>query len=854
MTTTPLPAGAAAAPVSGGGALLFASGGELPDDPPVPPAAAPSAVGGARGRLRGVGPRFVKKGPVVVPNASTRWDSLGSDGVSHHPVLVLPEWYETLAGFFVDFYEALDGIVNLESIDDPVFRRAHDVARRRRDGEVLPEWYETDACYFVDFYEALESIDDPDIRRANDALKKHYALVKKATKDDIPWAEVDKKRYLCGKPQGIVCGHYSPSVEAGPVTNAGMNVHISASEKDGERTRVKQKSVCLRFQSQAIALETAEHHDGYTVVRVVEPVEGVPGAMVERFVAVQNSSAALLHFDVFERWPCVDGNDVDIEGAVRKRLGPDALVEGDNLFANLIQARRLYVAEKFGGEPPPVMVWNRGTTDGVTFGCAQVGTFESLETTCGEEKVSSTYHMAYMMRKSPAMKVAAPYADAAMREFISGARPGALKFPKNRRDGYWAFFHEVAEMTDEERRMMREEFLAFMREIGERGGKTVSDAWEAFKAGKADDAQRAIVEAQMEGSKTVSDAWEAFKAGKADDAQRAIVEAMMEGPRTVWDALEAVRYDFENGTTTATEEQFDIAQRVFAPKMMRRGENPAEIIIWRNKDAALAALEPGTDSGETVADAAFPARAAEPTKTKGAAKLKDPAQGECASEPDAFKFGTIGNACMNLLKNAGADGLSTSTLAQEINELELAKLSGRTTKKNVARSLGKDRRFVRVAPGVFALKDSSSHLFSALAAQDWVREAYLGDGNGDFVPGDGEDDVEFLTEKASLVPLKASGEYKAIFKVYTARAATSPRPLYSDVYKCVRDECEFSTGSGFVRVYLPVGTKTRVSSKVVTFLKSFLFKVRKLTDADVNAKNAVAAAEKKKKAKKAKES
>jgi hypothetical protein len=665
---------------------------------------------------------------------------------------------------------------------------------------------------------------------------------------------VDKKRYLCGEPQGIVCAHYSPSVEAGPVTNAGMNVHISASEKDGERTRLKQKSVCLRFQSQAIALETAEHHDGYTVVRVVEPVEGVPGAMVERFVAVQNSSAALLHFDVFERWPCVDGNDVDIEGAVRKRLGPKALVEGDNLFANLIQARRLYVAKKFGGEPPPVMVWNRGTTDGVTFGGAQVGTFESLEITCGEEKVSSTYHMAYMMRKSPAMKVAAPYADAAMREFISGARPGALKFPKNRRDGYWAFFHEVAEMTDEERRMMREEFLAFMREIGERGGKTVSDAWEAFKAGKADDAQRAIVEAQMEGSKTVSDAWEAFKAGKADDAQRAIVEAMMEGPRTVWDALEAVRYDFENGTTTATEEQFDIAQRVFAPKMMRRGENPAEIIIWRNKDAALAALEPGTDSGETVADAAFPARAAEPTKTKGAAKLKDPAQGECASEPDAFKFGTIGNACMNLLKNAGADGLSTSTLAQEINELELAKLSGRTTKKNVARSLGKDRRFVRVAPGVFALKDSSSHLFSALAAQDWVREAYLGDGNGDFVPGDGEDDVEFLTEKASLVPLKASGEYKAIFKVYTARAATSPRPLYSDVYKCVRDECEFSTGSGFVRVYLPVGTKTRVSSKVVTFLKSFLFKVRKLTDADVNAKNAVAAAEKKKKAKKAKES
>jgi len=382
-----------------------------------------------------------------------------------------------------------------------------------------------------------------------------------------------------------------------------------------------------------------------------------------------------------------------------------------------------------------------------------------------------------------------------------------------------------------------------------KGSKTVSDAWEAFKAGEANDAQRAIVEAQMEGGKTVSAAWEAFKAGEANDAQRALVEAMMEGPRTVSAALEAVRYDSENGTTTATEEQLDIAQRFFAPRMKRRGENPAEIIIWRNKDAALAALEPGTDSGETVADAAFPARAAEPTKTKGDAKLKDPAQGGCASEPDASKFGKIGNACMNLLKNAGADSLSTSTLAQEINKLELAKLSGQTSKKAVARSLGKDSRFVRVGAGVFALKDSSSHLFSA---QDWVREAYLGDGNGDFVPGDGEDDVEFLTEKANLVPLKASGAYKAQFKVYTARAATSPRSLYSDVYKCVRDECEFYTGSGFVTVFLPVGTKTRVSSKVVTFLKSFLFKVRKLTDADVNAKNAVAAAEKKKKAKKAK--
>ena len=1375
-TTTTSTPGAAAARASGGGALLFASGAELPDDPPVPLAAAPevdaapSAVGGARGRPRRVGPRWVrkssvgarwvKKGPVVVPNASARWDSLGSDGVSHRPVLVLPEWYETLACFFVDFYEALDGIVNLESIDDPVCRRAHDVARRRRDGDPLPEWYETDACYFVDFFEALESIDDPDIRRANDALKKHYAWVKKKTKDDIPWAEVDKKRYLCGEPQGIVCAHYSPSVEAGPVTNAGMNVHISASEKDGERTRLKQKSVCLRFQSQAIALETAEHHDGYTVVRVVEPVEGVPGAMVERFVAVQNSSAALLHFDVFERWPCVDGNDVDIEGAVRKRLGPKALVEGDNLFANLIQARRLYVAKKFGGEPPPVMVWNRGTTDGVTFGGAQVGTFESLKITCGEKNVSSTYHMAFMMRKSLAMKVAAPYADAAMREFISRARPGALKFPKKRRDGYWAFFHEVAEITDEERRVMREEFLAFMRELRKR----VSDAWEAFEAGTADDKQLAMIEAMMEGSakgrKTISDAREAaramveamteglatsrktisaavaaFRAGKADDAQLAMVVARMKGlakgRKTISAAvaafeagdaddaqlaiveaqmesiaLAAVWCDFENGTTTSTEEQLDIARRLFAPRMTRWGKSPAEIIIWRNQDAALAAFEPGTgvsvptrvpgfknrgntcflaataqvlcglsafagdlvalpdasspgalgfgsafegaagadargapspgsrggvasalralvrarddhaslfdnpvtrasatasldpsqlkeaiqsrhvqyqgneqhdaheflghtlqalsqevagngvssarsptcrfegaftttfrceecetyacsstepewfrwlsldlpdsdtgsaeplelegliaryfapetveklcerdgcdgthaemarqlirapeallvhlkryrtegeglnlryvkdsrevelpmtvtlaphdgvsaaadpdspadeaaastrvcaeddsvageaarsqlasyrlagvvshfgeamngghyvasarvdvggettakcwmsfndeevcyvespayaestpedwylavfeyapDSDETVADAASEPDAFQFGKISEACKylLEDAGpdglsvatltqqiqegnlaqlggkkpnnsvaerlrlnalfekvahgvyrladgvgaavQEERASEPDAFQFGTIGEACKYLLEDAGPVGLSASTLAREIQKRKLAKLGGKTPNNSVAARLRSDARFVNVALSVFALaklKDSSPHLFSSRAALDWVQEAYLGDGNGVFVPGDGEDDVEFLTESASLAPLKASDGYKAgvQFKVSSMRAAMSPPgSLYSDVYNCLQNECKFSTW-----VSLPVGASTGVSRKVATFLKSFLYKVRKLADADVNAINAAAdaaAAEKKKKAKKA---
>ena len=1281
-TTTSFPAGAAAARASGGGALPFASGGELPDDPPVPPAAAPevhaapSAVGGARGRPRRVLSRWVKKGSVVAPNASARRDSLGSDGVSHRPVLV-PR--PPLLG---DEARASPS----EETED----------RRRCDGEILPEGYETDACYFVDLYEDLESIVDPAFRRAHDALEDYYARVKEATSDVIPWTRDDKKRYLCGNPQGIVCAHYSPSVEAGPVTNVGINVHMSASAKDGERTRAKQKAVCLRFQSQAIASETAERGDGYTVTRVVEPVEGVPDATVERFVAVENSSAALLYFDVFERWPCVDANDVDIEDAVRKRLGNEFLVEGDNLFANLIEARRRYVAKKGGGEPP-VMVWNRGTMDGETFRGAQVGTFEALKITCREENVWSTYHMAFMMRKSLAVKVAALYADAAMRGFISRARQGALTFPKARRDGFWAFFHEIAELTDEERRRMREELHALMRDLGKRGGKIVSDAWEAVRYDSehgtttATDEQRDIVERGKRGGER--------------------------GGENVSDALEAVRYDFEHGTTTATDEQLDIAERWFAPKMKRWGKNPAEIIIWRNQDAAFAALEAGKggsvptrvpgfvnlgntcylaataqmlcgldafagdvaglpdaylnatpegaggsardapsfdgvagaardlvrareahaarfddaatrasataalvparlkravqrrrpryegyeqhdaheflcdaldalaeevadaersergfkdsgartdarrsigslasssewvplhrtrcptrraftgasavtltcetcgdastsvesfrhlsleippsetfenfesaplelqaliarcfasetverrcaragcggtraamarrllraprallvhlkrfraedasretcgdasflpsvagdsqrgysanafapprltknarpvslpetvtlapfadaavrgppiasaetsggdgrsasladpdlsadeaaaatrtyaaddsaageaaraqlasyrlagvvshlgdsmceghyvasvrvddvggettgkcwmffddktvrvvespayaestpkdwylavfeyapDSGETVADAAFPARAAAPTKTKGGAKLKDPAQGECASEPGAFQIKTIADACKYLLEVAGDDGLSIQTLSQEIQKL--FKRDTPIPYKSVANILSTDERFKRVKRGVYALatpEDSSSYRLSALAAKNWIQEAYLGDGNGEFVPGDGEDDVEILKVPGRLVPLKASDGYSAVFRVYSMRAVMSPTDsLYSDVYNVLCNECEFrkySTGGGYVEGKLPVGTGTCVSSKAMTFLKSFLYKVRNLTDADVNAKNAAASARKKeaKKAKRAK--
>jgi len=303
----------------------------------------------------------------------------------------------------------------------------------------------------------------------------------------------------------------------------------------------------------------------------------------------------------------------------------------------------------------------------------------------------------------------------------------------------------------------------------------------------------------------------------------------------------SVRVDDVGGETTGK------CWMSFDDERVRRVESPASAESTP-KDWYLAVFEYAPDSGETVADAAFPARAAAPTKTKGGAKLKDPARGECASEPDAFQIKTIGDACKYLLEVAKA-GRSIETLRQEIQKL--FKRDTPIPYQSVMNALSRDERFMRVKRGVYALatpEDSSSYRLSALAAKNWIQEAYLGDGNGEFVPGDGEDDVKILKVPGRLVPLKASDGYIAVFRVYSMRAVMSLGSLYSDVYNVLCNECEFrkySIGGGYVEVKLPVGKGTHVSSKAMTFLKSFLYKVRNLTDADVNAKNAAASARKK---------
>jgi hypothetical protein len=194
-------------------------------------------------------------------------------------------------------------------------------------------------------------------------------------------------------------------------------------------------------------------------------------------VLVEKGSAAILRSDILERWPCCYSNTVHIDNTILKTLGKEQgekfLAQGDTLFSNVVQARRQFLTEK-NGTPPPVLVWNWGTSDGVTYGGAQKKTFESLCNACGPDNVWSSYHMAFMMRKHlpPAMS-AAPFADAATRSFVQLMQQGTAVILPSKTAGFWSRFHGLADMSAEELAIVAAQSHDFFVELGRAGGKCV---------------------------------------------------------------------------------------------------------------------------------------------------------------------------------------------------------------------------------------------------------------------------------------------------------------------------------------------------------------------------------------------
>ena len=396
---------------------------------------------------------------------------------------------------------------SLEQVD---YNALHQRARRTVDDtekSTAPDPnFEVDGSQFIDNYDihALDP-DDPGNREFIEALGKYVAYtdwVKKESSNDIDWSEKDRRFFLAKNPLGHLCAHYPPISETGKITNVAFNTHqrLSAvsSGGDGDTTPLilKLKSVCMRFQSMTIADLTDSYKDSESCTSFRVRLDDGDTTTV----SVNNSSAALLRYDVFEKWPCCNVNDVDMNRILKEKIGPDELERGNDLFAELVQARRMQV-----GGRTPVLVWNRGTVDGKKFCGAQVGTFDALQRKCGKEYIYSTYHMAYMMNRSYGhVKIAAQYADEATYYFVESGlnqSKGKPKRGKNIPPGFWLRYHGMADLTPEQREAMHKLYREHMKNLH----AIISEAWAAveydlmYEVSTATQAQKNMVQRMLAG-------------------------------------------------------------------------------------------------------------------------------------------------------------------------------------------------------------------------------------------------------------------------------------------------------------------------------------------------------------------
>jgi hypothetical protein len=335
--------------------------------------------------------------------------------------------------------------------------------------EQEPQQQCVDACCFMQFSQDPAQIDDTNFKLAYSLLQEYYRRVKVLTATKIPWTAIDKKNFFSLMSRGIIVAHYPPDEESGENCNLAYSVAMASTNKDaaaGGRVIYKVKSACLRFQSYALAREYMEYQDYSACIEVQLPDN--------KSVFVEKSSAALLEFDILERWPCCNSNTVQIETEIRKlEHGEELLAEGDELFVRMVQARRAQIKIK-DGTSPPVLVWNWGTSDGIKYGGAQEKLFQALRTACGPDNVWSTYHMAFLLRKRlPPAMCAAPFADAATRAFAQGIPPRMLSFVSPETAGFWSKYQGVADMSPDELEIIAAQSRDFFVEIGRKGGKCV---------------------------------------------------------------------------------------------------------------------------------------------------------------------------------------------------------------------------------------------------------------------------------------------------------------------------------------------------------------------------------------------
>ena len=395
----------------------------------------------------------------------------------------------------------------LEGQEPSPCARARRAVDERNVQFIDPSTFEVDGSQFLDRYDnsALWDMSNPKNKEVI-ALREEYNLlmdqVKNATKKKIAWSAQDKNQFLAKEPLGHIVAHYPPISETGAFTNVSFNVHqrvtLEYAGGDGGTPplALKMKAVCMQFQSMAIADLTPAYKDRNECTGFRVSLDS--GQML--VIPVHNPHASLLHYDVFEKWPCCDVNNVEIETIVLRQLGANFLKQVDELFAKLVQARRVQVGG-LTGPRTPVLVWNRGTIDGKKFGGAQIDTFTALQDKCGKQFIFSTYHMAFLLNKTYAnVKIAAQYADEATHCFVQSGinqSKGKLKGKQAIPAGFWSRYHGVADMTVDEREEMLKVYKEHMKDLADRGNAVNKAAWKAVNYDREHEASTAT-EKQIE--------------------------------------------------------------------------------------------------------------------------------------------------------------------------------------------------------------------------------------------------------------------------------------------------------------------------------------------------------------------
>ena len=438
-----------------------------------------------------------------------------------------------------------------------------------------------DGSRLVDKFTTLEEINNEGLTKAYDAFVAwNVDELRRLLPDELPYAKKKQVQFYWAKNcRGVLLLHYPPSSESGPDTNLSLDVHNKMTDEDDDgRVIFKLKSRCMLLNAYGMAHWMLSGSDKYDCREI--RVSDDDGA--SHTVYVDNRSALVLDVDHLEMFPTFDDNKVNIRATLKKKYGSDEanayIAEAGKRYAALARARQAQVFDATRVRPP-LLQWNVGKTDETKpLGGAQMDAWTALQSAGDAGDVFTSHHPAFLIRGTPKAKLSATHADDNFKGFAeamfgahAGTTPSAnASGPASASDaivvaappppsttitiaarppGFWERTLRVANLSEEEREDLREEFrrdvlehlqamrdkMADMRaavklvENLERAGvKPSVEEMEAYDSAQKDSVRKER-EGGATGRATMIEARAAVDAGNASAAQKDSVRRQREG-------------------------------------------------------------------------------------------------------------------------------------------------------------------------------------------------------------------------------------------------------------------------------------------------------------------------------------